>query len=154
LALEATKVIGRAFWFLGMASLGAWLAVMSLDDQPPYVYNANQSFIIPDPAPQGAMVTVEWALTTVRRECPGSVQRTFRDLDTGRIVTVLDTTPMSRSVRQGDKRLPRSFELPPDLPARVGYSAKVCAQCNLLQHVFPMCFNTPEITFRTIQPRF
>lgn len=141
----------RTVWLLGMAALGAWLSVMRLDNEPPYSYDPAQSFVVPDPASQGSMVTVDWALTKVRRECPGSVQRMFRNLDTGQLITTLDTTPMSRSIQMGDKRLPRSFELPPDLPPNVGYSAEVCAQCNMLQQFFPICFKTPEITFHVIQ---
>jgi hypothetical protein len=151
LALEVTKMMARTIWLTSMAALGSWLAVMGLDNEPPYSYDPNQSFVIPNPAPQGSIITVEWALTAVRRECPGTVQRIFRDLDTGLVATTLDTTPMSRSVRKGDKRLPRSFELPPDLPAHVGYTAEVCAQCNFLQQFQPLCFKTPEIKFHVQQ---
>ena len=153
-AVEITKVIQRRVfpigWLLIMAALGSWFAVMSLDNDPPYIYDVKQSHVIPDPAPQGAMVTVDWAIT-VRRACPGSVQRTFRNMDTGQVVTTLDTTPMSRSIRLGDRRLPRSFELPLNLPPNVGYSAEVCAQCNFLQRFIPLCFKTPELVFRVKQ---
>ncbi len=156
-SVEVTKVITRRVfpfgWLMICAALGSWFAVMSLDNEPPYSYDAAQSHVIPNPAPQGAMVTVDWALTKVRRECPGSVQRIFRNMETGQVVTTLDTTPKSRSIRVGDKRLPRSFELPPNLPAVVGYSAEVCAQCNLLQRLTPLCFKTPEIIFRVQQDK-
>lgn len=141
-------MMSRAIWLLGCAALGSWLAVMYLDDQPPYEYDAQQSTVTPNPAPQGSLITVNWALTKVHRNCPGTVQRTFRDLDTGEVVSTLDTTPMSRSVRLGDRNLPRSFELPPNLPPVVGYSAEICVECNMLQHIYrPVCFRTPEITF-------
>lgn len=153
MALEVTKVMTRILWLIAMAALGAWFAVMWLDNEPPYSYDASQSFVLPDPAPQGATVTVSWKLTNIRRECPGSVQRVFRNMDTGALVTTLDTTPMSRAIKRGDARLPRSFELPPGLPPVVGYSAEVCAQCNLLQRAFPMCFKTPEIIFRVKQDK-
>lgn len=96
-AVEITKVIQRRIfpigWLLIMAALGSWFAVMSLDNEPPYTYDVNQSHIIPDPAPQGAMITVDWAIT-VRRACPGSVQRTFRDMNTGLVITLLIFLPL------------------------------------------------------------
>lgn len=150
-AVEIPEMMTRVIWLLSCAAFGSWLAVMYLDNDPPYTYDAAQSHIIPDPALQRSVVTVDWVLTAVRRECPGSVQRSFRSVETGQVLTTLDTTPMSRSIRIGDKSLPRSFELPPNLPAEVWYSAEVCAQCNLLQRAFPLCFKTPEIKFRVIQ---
>lgn len=140
----------RALWLLGCAALGSWLAVMYLDDQPPYEYDVKGTTVTPDPAPQGALVTVNWALKGVHRNCPGTVQRSFRNLETGEVVSTLDTTPMSRSVRMGDRNLPRSFELPPNLPPIVGYSAQICAECNTLHRFFPLCFQTPEITIHVI----
>lgn len=96
-------------------------------------------------------MTADWSLVAVNRTCPGTVQRVFRDALTNKTVSTLDTTEASRVVRVGDNRLPRSFQLPPNLPPRVKYSALVCFQCNLLQKYWPMCFMTPELTFNVIQ---
>ena len=136
-----------------MAALGAWLAVMWLDNDPPYVYDAEQSRMFPDPADQQSMVTADWKLKAVKRTCPGTVQRYFRDMKTKKIVATLDTTPVSRVVREGDNTLPRSFMLPPNLPGEVGYSAEICFECNLLQQMprLAMCVMTPELTFHVKQ---
>jgi hypothetical protein len=132
--------------------LGGWLGLMVLDNEPPYVYDEANSRIVPDPAPQGAMIVADWGLVSVKRQCPATVQRIFRDHSTGRVVSTLDTTEASRAVQVGDNRLPRSFQLPPDLPAVTDYSALVCFQCNLIQTlVRPLCVSTPKITFRVIQ---
>lgn len=146
-----TRHVVAFTWLASMAALGSWLAVMLLDNERPYEYDLEKSYVIPNPAPQGAVVTVNWALAKVNRSCPGSLQRYFRDMSTGEIVASLDATYMLHAIKRGDKRLPRSFELPPNLPPVVGYSAEVCAQCNLLQRVFPLCFTTPEVVFRVKQ---
>lgn len=142
-----------AMLLFAATSLGAWLGVMYLDTQRPLVYDVSESFIVPDPAPQGAMVTINWKIAKVNRICPGTIQRSFVDKATGQVVATLDTTPVSRATREGDDHLPRSFQLPPDLPAVVGYSGNVCFQCNVLQHLFPLCIKTPEIVFHVTQGR-
>jgi hypothetical protein len=142
-------IIGKMFFFGGILCLSLWIGWMFADNEPPYVYDVAGSHMFPDPAPQGSMVTIDWKLSAVRRTCPGSVQRFFRDLSTGNIAATLDTTELSRVVRVGDNRLPRSFQLPPGLPRNVGYSALGCFECNLLQHFWPLCVMTPELAFRT-----
>lgn len=134
------------------AAFGAWIGIMAVDGDPPYSYDAENSRIVPDPAPQGAMVTADWSLTKVNRICPASVQRFFRDHETKKMVSTLDTTEASRAVRVGDNNLPRSFQLPPNLPAKVEYSALVCFECNIFQRVIkPLCVMTPKIVFSVIQ---
>lgn len=159
--MEVIKVmparVATLGWFLTIAALGSWVGVMSQDNVPPYEYDAAASFVLPDPAPQGSVVTVNWALSKFNRTCPGMLQRNFRDLTPGspfygQVVATLDTVYMSRAVRSTDKRIPRSFELPPELPPVVGYSVDVCAECNLLQRISPLCFKTPEIKFN-VKPR-
>lgn len=138
-------------WLINIAALGAWLAVMALDNEPPYEYDALNSYIVPDPAPPGAMVTVDWSIIRVNRTCPGQVQRFFTNKDTAEVVATLDTTEISRAVKAGSVRLPRAFQLPPNLPANVGYFAEVSFQCNILQHLFPLRVLTPELTFHVRQ---
>ena len=127
--------------------LGGWIGLMYLDNNPPYIYDAVQSHIIPDPASQGATVVADWHLKEVKRLCPATVQRFFNDAETGRMVATLDTTEASRVVQVGDTALPRSFQLPPNLPPRTEYSALVCFQCNVLQRAWPLCVRTPKIAF-------
>jgi len=140
--------------FIGViASVAFWFAWMLTDNEPPYVYDAEQSYMFPDPAPQGAMITVDWKLKEVKRTCPGTLQRYFRNMATRRIVATLDTTPVSRAIHAGDNDLPRSFVLPPNLPPIVGYSAEICFECNPLQQIprLALCVMTPEITFHVTQ---
>lgn len=145
------RTVGMA-WLIICVSGALWFAHMTLDTTPPYVYDAVNSKIVPDPAPQGATITADWSLSKVNRLCPGSVQRFFRNADTGRMIATLDTTPVSRGVQTGDNRLPRAFQLPPNLPPRVAYSALVCFECNFLQAAWkPLCIRTPEIRFSVIQ---
>lgn len=138
-------------WLVNIAALGAWLAVMWLDNDPPYLYDARGSRVVPDPAPQGAMVMVDWRIAKINRVCPGQIQRFFTNKDTAEVVATLDTTEVSRAVKAGDQRLARAFVLPPNLPPNVGYFAEVRFQCNILQHVFPLRVLTPELTFRVAQ---
>lgn len=145
------KHLPFALWLFVLTSFGAWLGVMYLDTQVPYDYDLTQSLIVPDPAPQGAMVTVKWKIGQIHRICPGTIQRFFTDKVTGETVASLDTTPVFRGIQQGDDHLPRSFQLPPDLPYVVGYSGIACFQCNVLQHLFPLCIRTPEIVFHVKQ---
>lgn len=143
--------LGRTVFFSALIALALWFAWMMADNEPPYIYDQESSRIAPDPAPQGAMVTADWNLKKVNRVCPGTVQRFFRDANTKRMVATLDTTEVSRAVKVGDNSLPRSFQLPPNLPARVEYSALVCFECNPLQQRFPLCIMTPTITFGVLQ---
>ena len=143
-------IFRTAFWGV-VVSAALWFGWMCADNTTPYVYDAEQSHMVPDPAIQGSMVTADWKLKEVRRICPGSVQRFFRDIESGKIVATLDTTPVSRAVKAVDNNLPRSFVLPPNLPEVTGYSAEICFECNPLQHVFPLCMHTPEIRFRVLQ---
>lgn len=143
-------ILRTVFWAV-IVSAALWVGWMFADNTPPYVYDAEQSRMMPDPATQGSMITADWKLKEVRRTCPGTVQRFFTDMATGKVVATLDTTPVSRAIKLGDRDLPRSFVLPPNLPQTVGYSAEICFECNPLQHAFPLCMMTPEITFRVLQ---
>ncbi len=143
-------------WILSCLALGSWVAHMTLDNTPPYSWEGGpligHSYMDPDPAPQGGMVTANWKLTKVNRICPAKLQRIFSDPDGGATITTLDTTEASRSVNMGDQRLPRSFQLPANLPAVVDYSTLVCFECNAYQRLIqPLCVRTPKITFRVIQ---
>ncbi|QDM32113.1 hypothetical protein FNL55_12775 [Tardiphaga sp. vice352] len=126
---------------------------MTLDNKPPYAWEGGpeigSSFMSPDPAPQGGMVTANWRLLEVNRLCPATLQRIFIDHATGATITTLDTTEASRSVNLHDQRLPRSFQLPSNLPPVTDYQTLVCFECNAYQRlVSPLCIMTPKITFR------
>lgn len=140
----------RAFtaaWFAGCATLGLWVAWMYLDIAPPYEWSAAESNISPQPARDGEMIAVSWKMK-VNRLCPGSSQRILIDAATGQTVATYDATPAALSVRTGDEKLIRTFQLPRGLPPLVGYRSTVCFRCNPLQAVFPLCVTTPTLTFR------
>lgn len=140
-------------WIAVCLAMGSWIAWMTMDNASPYHWEGSpSSYMTPDPAPQGGYVTAIWKLTKVDRLCPASLQRTFRNHETGETVATLDTTEASRAVKFGDERLPRSFQLPPGLPAVTDYSTLVCFECNAYQRLIsPLCIPTPTITFRVQQ---
>jgi hypothetical protein len=141
------QVIGT-MWLLMCLAVGTWVAWMSMDNEPPYVWDATESYIKPNPATQEGLVTANWKLNKVNRICPASLQRFFYNHETGEIASTLDRTEASRAVRYGDERLPRSFQLPPGLPPIVDYSVLVCFECNAYQRLIaPLCILTPRITF-------
>lgn len=136
-------------WVLFCAIFGVWVAVMALDNEQPYTYDGPTSRVIPDPVRQNSMVEVDWAIK-VNRICPGTVQRFFRNCNDDSPPITTDTTQVSRAVRPNAARIRRAFQLPPNLPAHTCYSALVCSECNWLQQFKPLCFVTPEISFRVV----
>ena len=139
-------------WIFSATALGGWIGWMYLDTEPPYVYDAARSRIIPEVAKPESQIVADWKLAKVNRICPGSSHRRFRNKATGEVVTT-DATALATSTRVGDKALGRAIWLPPGLHDEVGYSTSVCFQCNALQTVFPnlFCVVTPELTFRVAQ---
>ena len=139
--------LGLIMWLLTMAALGSWLAVMHLDNDPPYVWDEAETTITPNPARGGEMVTVNWKMS-IDRVCPGSSSRSLIDADTGLVIATYDATPISAVVQTGDRNLIRTFQLPRGLPPRVGYKSTICFRCNVLQALMPLCVSTPTLTFR------
>lgn len=127
---------------------GGQLAYWAMDRQPAYEYLHGE--IIPDPAPQGGQVSLPWTIS-VNRLCPGNVLRVLYDADTGAMVSAYDRTPSSISVKIGDTKLVKTFQLIRGLPPRIRYTANVCFECNPLQKVWPICVQTPDLFFR-MQP--
>jgi len=123
---------------------------MAADNQPPYEYDAANSYIVPSIANDGDQLTVRWKIK-VNRICPGSNSRVLFDRQTGVVLASYDPTPAAVSASIKDGYLNRTFLLPRGaLPSgEIGYRATVCYQCNLLQKfVKPLCVTTPELTFR------
>lgn len=140
--------IKTALFVLVVMGISLWPAFMLVDKRVPYEYDMSDSYIRPNPAEANAMISSDWGLSApVKRICPATVQRQFRNLETNK-VTVLDTTEASRAVQIGDKRVVRSFRLPPLPHGDFGYSVRVCFQCNIMQKLIaPNCVMTPEIYF-------
>ena len=144
----------RLPWIFGItiASGLGWLAFMMADNEPPYEYDAERSFIVPSKAHDGEQVTVMWKLKTVNRICPGSNRRVLFDPTTRVILASYDPTPAAVSESIKDGYLNRTFLLPRALPAGlIGYRANVCYECNPFQRfIKPLCVATPELFFSVV----
>jgi hypothetical protein len=150
-------------WIVAAASFGGWIGYMYLDADPPFHYLGAEhgSRMLPDPVRGNDMLSSDWFLSDVKRDCPREVNRIFSNFDTGRIITTLDATPINKTVstdvdhrlESGRDRLSRSFLLPSGLPARTGYHVETCFYCNLLQAVFPparICIKSPVLLVNVI----
>ncbi|HEX2558401.1 MAG TPA: hypothetical protein VHK86_08790, partial [Nitrososphaera sp.] len=126
-----------------------WIAFMAADNQPPYEYDAENSFIIPSVADDGDQIRVMWKITKVNRICPGSNRRVLFDPKTGAHIATYDPTPAAFSDSLRDGYLNRAFQLPRQLPSGpIGYRATVCYECNPFQKFLkPLCVTTPDLFF-------
>ena len=137
---------------------------MSLDNDPPFHYLGAEfgSKMLPNPVHANDMLSSDWFLSDVKRDCPREVNRIFSDFDTGKIITTLDATPINHTVstdvdhrlESGKDRLSRSFLLPSGLPPRTGYHVETCFYCNVLQAVFPparICIKSPVLLVNVVQ---
>lgn len=137
------------------SSLLGWIAFMAADNQPPYEYDVENSYIIPYYAKDGSQITVRWRLKNVNRICPGSNRRVLFDPITKVVIATYDPTPAALSDSVKDGYLNRTFLLPQSLPeGRTGYRATVCYECNPFQkYVRALCITTPDIFFNVVHPK-
>ena len=134
--LKATAALA-SFLFVAPATY------MAFDNEMPYTY--LDGVIIPDHAPDGAQVTVDWRIK-VNRLCRGAVQRVI--VDARGVAHTYDATPAALSVDPKAEHLLRTFTLPLGMPeGETKYRANVCYICNPLQVFWPLCLTTPEIRF-------
>jgi hypothetical protein len=134
-----------------LAGMFAWVAFMMADNEPPYEYDAEQSYIVPSKAHDGDQITVKWKLAKVNRICPGSNRRVLFDPKTHVILASYDPTPAAVSDSIEDGYLNRTFLLPRGvLPSgKIGYRANVCYECNIFQKIIkPLCIATPNLFFQ------
>lgn len=138
-------IVVGVFW----AAVFGWIAFMANDNLPPYVYDTENSSIVPDPAGSGDQVIVKWKLKAVNRMCLGSIRRTLFDPRTRVILATYDPSPAALSSSIQNKYLNLSFALPKAIPpGEIGYRAEVCYQCNFYQqYVRPLCITSPELKF-------
>lgn len=139
-------------WIIGgvFAVLFGWVAFMAADNQPPYEYDAANSYVVPSPANDGEQITVKWKLSKVNRVCPGSNRRMLFDPKTKVLLATYDPTPAAFSASLVDGYLNRTFLLPRGaLPSgEIGYRATVHYECNLFQkYVRPLVVTTPDLIF-------
>ncbi len=112
------------------------------DNQPPYSWHG--ATVHPDPAPEGAQISVCWKMV-VNRICPGLIQRQIIDAHG----EVHNYDPVS-AVSAEDVRDPFcvTFRLPLGLPPGPSrYRAHAAYYCNPLQYVWPLRVATPEVSF-------
>lgn len=138
---------GGILWLLTMGALGSWCAVMALDREPPYEYldATAGSKIVPNPAKAGSIVSSDWHLTKVIKDCPRTVERIFTNRDSGEVITTLDATPLTRVIRTSEHTLSRSFILPLILPEKVNYHVITSFECNPMQWFFPIKITSPKL---------
>lgn len=133
-----------------VSSLLGWVAFMMADNTPPYVYDAERSYIKPSVVDDGDQVTVMWSIKKVNRICPGASVRTLFDPKTKVILASYDPSPAAISSSLVNGYLNRTFQLPRSLlpPGPIGYRATVCYECNLFQKLAkPLCVTTPDLFF-------
>jgi len=123
------------------------VSYMLFDNQPPYEYDADNSYVIPARTPAGRQMLVHWKFSRVNRICVGSITRYIVDKDTGVRVSY-DPTPAAKNINEGDSALDRTFFLPPDtVPGKKWYYADGEYACNPLQHLYPLRVRTPRLSF-------
>lgn len=138
----------KRFWIAGLniACLFGWLAFMLADNQPPYSYIVEKSFVRPNPAHSGRQVTIHWEFK-INRLCPGAIVRTIVDARTKAKVSY-DPTPALGTVAMGDTSLERTFFLPEEmLPGPKLYRANAEYICNPLHRIWPLKVQTPDLAF-------
>jgi hypothetical protein len=138
----------KPFWFAGctIAVISGLIAYLLADNQPPYVYDAEQSYVIPSHTSPGHQVAVHWSIK-VNRLCPGSIVRTIVDARTG-ARTSYDPTPAILTIETTDTVLDRTFLLPQGMGlGRKIYRANAEYVCNPLQRIWPLKVQTPDLLF-------
>lgn len=138
----------RVFWVVGLnlAAILGLLAFMIADNQPPYTYFADGSYLIPERAAPGHQISVHWKIK-VNRLCPGAIVRTVVDARTGARMSY-DPTPAMVTIQMGDSSLDRTFLLPQGMgPGRKLYRANAEYVCNPLQRIWPLKVQTPDLFF-------
>ncbi len=130
-----------------MSTLLAPLVYMLADNQPPYVYDAEQSYVVPSRTTTGRQITVHWKLKQINRVCPGSITRYIVDDETGLRLSY-DPTAAAKTIEVGDDYLDRTFYLPHGIsPGKKWYYSEGDYSCNPLQYFYPLRTRTPRISF-------
>lgn len=135
-----------------MALTGA-LVFMWFDTTPPYEFDADKSYVIPQKAEEGMQIRVVWKVKKLNRFCPGTNLRTLFDPVTKVKLAIYDPVPVAARFELGeDSFLIRTFLLPKELiPGKVGYRATQSYVCNPLQHFWPLVVTTPDLFFEIVE---
>lgn len=143
-----TRAKLKRYWIIGffVALVCGQFAYLAADNQPPYSYIVDKSYIKPNPAHPGRQIIVHWEFK-INRLCPGIVIRTIADAITGASISY-DPAPVFNQVKFGDTSLERTFFLPEGmLPGKKLYRAHAEYVCNPLQRIWPLKVQTPDIAF-------
>lgn len=138
------------FWIFGANLLlaGGALGYLLTDNELPYEWTSGT--VHPNPAVDGAQVTVCWKLK-IRRFCPGTIQRQI--IDARDEVHNYDPVPAADKIDVADPFCV-TFKLPLGLPAgETRYRVHAAYNCNAIQHFYPIRGTTPEIPFTLILPK-
>jgi hypothetical protein len=120
---------------------------MLADDQPPYEYDVENSYVVPRQTRAGHQVTVHWKLSRINRVCPGVIIRTIVDALTG-VRTTYDPAPAATTIDLMDNELNRTFLLPSGItPGSKWYYSDAEYACNPLQRFYPLKERTPRLSF-------
>lgn len=143
---KQVKIIVSFSAFMSLFMI-APMAFMLADNQPPYEYDADGSYVVPNKTPSGNQIRVHWKFKSVNRICSGSITRSIVDVKTKERITY-DPTIASTTVELGDKALDRTFFLPSGITrGEKEYYADAAFACNPLQRFFPLHVRTPRLRF-------
>lgn len=145
------KKSGRAFWLLAanMICIFGSFGYLIADNQPPYTYYPDESYVKPSTTYPGHQVEVYWKLK-VNRVCRGTAVRIIVDERTGARFSY-DPTAATATIKLGDDHLRRTFLLPDGIsPGKKMYRAEGEYVCNILQRFFPLKVVTPELQFEVL----
>jgi hypothetical protein len=135
--------------FLFSAIVVAPMAYMLADNEAPYIYDVEHSYIKPSETMADHHVIVHWEMR-INRICPGMVVRNIIDAHTGVKITY-DAVPAVH-LSMTDPTINNVLYLPAGiLPGAKLYQVDGYFSCNLLQQFYPLHTVTPRIPF-TILP--
>lgn len=140
----------RGLFFLSVVIACALIPTTywALDNQRPYTFFADESYIIPNQATGNDQMIVAWKVR-VHRQCGGLIRRELFDPRTQVLLSIYDAqVAHSMSMPIGDGYLNRTFLLPRMIQnGRIGYRARLEYYCNPLQRWFPIKYSTPDLFF-------
>ncbi len=127
------------------------LSYMIADNEPPYEFDAERSYVVPSKTPAGHQIVVHWHIIKINRVCPGSITRYIVDDETKAKISY-DAVPSARQVEFGTRELNRTFLLPFGIhPGKKWYYSEGEYACNLLQRFYPLRVLTPRISFEVTE---
>jgi hypothetical protein len=135
-------------FMLMLAGVGGALTYMAFDNEPPYDFVGQESFVVPPEAYGGDQITVKWKVK-FHRTCTGTMRRVLFDPNTNVVLAIYDTEPVAGSYALEAGYLNKTFRLPLVIQKGwVGYRAEVHYKCNPLQRFFPLNVTTPDLLFK------